>query len=770
MPRRGRKKKFKFKINISTETIRTVLGLIVMLAAFIALVSFFAPDYVLNSKFQNVLRGTFGLPSILLPFLLLLIGTLFFQNLKVKFKEPRVVAGLTGLLISLSGIFHVFLSPENALEVAEAGKGGGMLGYKLTSMLSGAVSVYGAVAILLIALFISGFILFNLSMDQVLAYIGKNTEGYSLGERFRSIFNRQESDLGDVEISSTFADTMHTNEYTSDQYKDMSVTSMEPHFEILPNIDSPQNKGSTERDSLVSPLIENTSFDFSKVPSDKIWEHPPITLLSEPPTELIDTSEADIKKKVIKEKLKQFGIDVEVVDVKIGTSFTQYVLQTKSITRVSKIASLHEDLALALASPTGSVRIEAPIPGTSYVGIEVPNVNRSMVYFKSLLTSDIFKAQKSKLSIVLGKDVGGRSFTYDISKMPHILIAGATGSGKSVFIHNILFSILYKASPQEVKFIIIDPKRIELSLYQDIPHLLTPVVTDTEKAPSVFKWAVEEMERRYKLFEQAKVRNIDSYNDKSGIQVMPYIVIIVDELAEIMIKDPQSVEKSIIRLAQLARATGIHLVMAVQRPSTNIITGLIKANIPCRVAFNVTSQVDSRVIIDQPGAEKLLGKGDMLFVPPDVQKPVRLQGAYISDREISNLVGFLKGQGIAPDYLDAVLAMPSDTGGNSGSSSDWGDGVDSVFDKAVEIVTTTGKASASLLQRRLSIGYARAARIIDEMEERGIIGPSMGGSKPREVLIDSFTPPSAYNDMNSSMQHDADIKIKDIDSIQEDDL
>jgi S-DNA-T family DNA segregation ATPase FtsK/SpoIIIE len=325
--------------------------------------------------------------------------------------------------------------------------------------------------------------------------------------------------------------------------------------------------------------------------------------------------------------------------------------------------------------------------------------------------------------------------------MPHMLIAGATGSGKSFFIHNIMFSILFRASPQEVKFIMVDPKRVEFSHYKDIPHLLTPVVTDMEKAPSVFRWAVAEMERRYKLFEQAKARNIEGYNEKSGFQALPYIVIVIDELAEIMIQDPAGVEKSIIRLAQLARATGIHLIMAVQRPSTNIITGLIKANIPCRAAFNVTSQIDSRVIIDQPGAEKLLGKGDMLFVPPDVQKPIRLQSAYISDKEIANLVAYLKGQGIGPDYKQEVLQMTGDkTQKGSGGASSWGDDVeDDLFDEAVEIVQSAGKASASLLQRKLSIGYARAARIIDIMEQKGIISTAAGGSKARDVLMDRAT-------------------------------
>ncbi len=347
------------------------------------------------------------------------------------------------------------------------------------------------------------------------------------------------------------------------------------------------------------------------------------------------------------------------------------------------------------------------------------------------------KGIKSKLGIVLGKDVAGKTYVYDISNMPHMLIAGATGSGKSIFIHNIMLSILYRSTPSEVKFILVDPKRVELNRYEGIPHLYTNVVTDMDKAPSVFKWAVAEMEKRYRYFEQARVSNIDKYNEKSGIQAMPYIVIVVDELGEIMMKDPAGVEKSIIRIAQLARATGIHLILAVQRPSINVVTGLIKANIPCRVAFNVTSQIDSRVIIDQPGAEKLLGKGDMLFVPPEANKPIRLQGAFVRYEEVDAVTDFLKKQGIDPDYNQEILNMTSDKIGKGGSSN-WGNDVDELFDEAVEIVQSMGKASASLLQRKMKIGFARAARIIDEMEGKGIIGPSVSGSKARDVTLDGL--------------------------------
>jgi S-DNA-T family DNA segregation ATPase FtsK/SpoIIIE len=456
---------------------------------------------------------------------------------------------------------------------------------------------------------------------------------------------------------------------------------------------------------------------------------------------VLDTTEADKRVKIIKDTLKDFGVDVEIApeDVKVGSSVTQYAVRPRSVTNISKISSLQGNLALALASPTGSVRIEAPIPGKSLIGIEVPNSKRTLVYFKSLINTDVMKNMKSKLGIVLGEDVAGKTLAYDMARMPHLLIAGTTGSGKSIFIHNLLFSILFRATPQEVRFILVDPKRVELIHYEGMPHLYTPIVTDMDKAPGIFRWLVDEMERRYKLFEQARVKNIESYNEKSGIQVMPYIVLVVDELGDIMIRDPAGIEKSIIRLAQLARATGIHLVLAVQRPSTDIITGLIKANIPCRISFQVLSQVDSRVIIDQPGAEKLLGRGDMLFVPPEVMKPIRLQGAYISEKETADLVEFLKSEGVGPDYNEEILNTPTDVvrrGGGSGGGV-GGDG-DELFEKAVDIVKSAGKASASLLQRKLAIGYARAARIIDMMADNGIIGGEVSGSRGREILENDF--------------------------------
>ncbi|NMB91399.1 hypothetical protein GYA37_00965 [candidate division WWE3 bacterium] len=737
---RGRKRKFKVKFNVKPDTTRSIISLVFLSLAIVSLVSFFAPDYDFNAEIQHVLRLAFGKASIIIPILLAGVGILFVDKVNIKFKEIRVLLGIFLSLVSLSGLFHLFVDGKDSLDIARSGGGGGMFGYKLSGVLSAGLSNVGA-GVILVALVLSSIILiFNISFESIFSFFKESKFISGFLSKLKSLFHHEKKEgEEDVEVnveSVGFEDFDNKKEEPSKEGPEQA-----PLFEVIQSMSEPQTDIAR---NTVDSLVLASPLEISRVPSDRIWNFPPDNLLAEPQSRVWDTSDVDKRVKIIKETLKSFGVDVDIEmdNVKVGSSVTQYAVRPKSVTNISKISSLQGNLALALASPTGSVRIEAPIPGKSLIGIEVPNSKRTMVYFKSLINSDAMKNMKSKLGIVLGEDVGGRVVAYDIGKMPHLLIAGTTGSGKSIFIHNLLFSILFRATPQEVKFIIIDPKRVELIHYEGIPHLLTPVVTDMDKAPSVFRWAVDEVERRYKLFEQARVRNIEGYNEKSGIQVMPYIVIVVDELSDIMVRDPAGVEKSIIRIAQLARATGIHLVLAVQRPSADIITGLIKANIPCRAAFQVLSQIDSRVIIDQPGAEKLLGKGDMLFVPPDVMKPMRLQGAYISDKEIGDLVEYLKAQGMEPDYKEEVLRTPTDSS-KRGGSSEWGNEVDELFDQAVDIVISAGKASASLLQRKLSIGYARAARIIDEMEEKGIIGPEVSGSRGREVMVDDT--PSGLN-------------------------
>jgi len=425
-----------------------------------------------------------------------------------------------------------------------------------------------------------------------------------------------------------------------------------------------------------------------------------------------------------------------VAEVNGGPAVTQYALELAAGTKITKIANLQHDIALALATRTGTVRIEAPIPGKSLVGIEVPNHTLEIVNLKSVIASEDIKKHKSKLAVCLGKDTGSTPIILDIDRMPHMLVAGTTGSGKSILMHSLLTSLLFRNSPDELKLILIDPKRVEMTNYNGIPHLLAPVIVEPEKILSALKWAMAEMDRRYKLFQSVGVRNIQGYNEMSGFQALPYIVIMIDELADLMMFAPVEVEDAITRLAQLARATGIHLVLATQRPSVDVITGLMKANIPARIAFNVSSMIDSRVIIDQPGAEKLLGRGDMLFLPPDAAKPIRIQGVLVTDPETNALVKYLKELGIAPQYTSEVTEMPIGRIGKGTGAGMGGNGSDrdDLFEEAVRTVCQYDRASASLLQRRLRVGYARAARIIDELEAAGVIGVGEG-SKPRDVLV-----------------------------------
>lgn len=469
-----------------------------------------------------------------------------------------------------------------------------------------------------------------------------------------------------------------------------------------------------------------------------MWEYPPLSLLSDHHSK---AERGDVKKiaATIEKTLQSFGIQSRIVEINVGPSVTQYAIEIASGTKLSKITGLSNDLALATEAPTGQVRIEAPIPGRSLVGIEVPNRSLELVSLKTMLASSQMQKAKSKLSVPLGLDVSGTPIIADISKMPHVLIAGTTGSGKSVLINAFVASLLFRASPSEVKLIMIDPKRVELTGYNNIPHLLVPVVVEAAQSVSALKWALKEMDRRYIKFAESGVKNIDSYNELAGFQALPYIVILIDELADLMALAPVEVEDSIARLAQMARATGIHLILSTQRPSVDVLTGLIKANVPSRISFSVSSMIDSKVIIDMPGAEKLLGRGDMLYIPPDQAKPTRIQGAFISEQDVKRLVNFIKSRGIPVEYTSEVVEQHVSIKGRSVISGNMGDdgnssGHDEFFEQALRLVCQYNRASSSMLQRRLQVGFNRAARILEQLEEAGVVGPG-DGSKPREVLV-----------------------------------
>ena len=485
------------------------------------------------------------------------------------------------------------------------------------------------------------------------------------------------------------------------------------------------------------------------VPEEKTYTFPPVNLLEEPKAVRGGNTQKELRANadLLVDTLRSFGVETRIVDISRGPAVTRYELQPSAGVKISRITNLADDIALNLAA--GGVRIEAPIPNKAAIGIEVPNKDIAAVPIREIIDSTEFTSAKSRLSVALGKDISGRICLADLAKMPHLLIAGATGSGKSVCINSIIISLLYKSSPEEVKLLMIDPKVVELGGYNGIPHLLVPVVTDPKKAAGALCWAVGEMLNRYKLFAATGTRDLEGYNrlaaEREELHPMPQIVIIIDELADLMMAAPKDVEDYICRLAQMARAAGMHLVIATQRPSVDVITGLIKANIPSRISFAVSSQIDSRTILDMGGAEKLLGRGDMLYYPVGSSKPTRVQGCFVTDSEVERVVTFIK-QGEKGEYDDNIMteieqsaAQVKGKGGSSGSvAAAGGDGEgadgDELLEQAIAVVVEAGLASTSLLQRRLKVGYARAARLVDEMEEKGIVGP-FEGSKPRKVLM-----------------------------------
>ncbi len=495
----------------------------------------------------------------------------------------------------------------------------------------------------------------------------------------------------------------------------------------------------------------------ASVPEARAWQLPDLTAILEPGTDGgVDEAYDRDRARLIEETLQAFGAPAHVVEINRGPTVTQFGVEPDFIesrggrrikVKVSKIASLADDLALALAAP--SIRIQAPVPGKGYVGIEVPNEEISLVALRDVMESEAFQKIPSRLRIGLGRDVSGRPVVADLAAMPHLLIAGTTGSGKSVCINAILACLLLQNTPEDLRFVMVDPKRVELTFYNGVPHLLAPVVVDLERVVPALQWVAREMDERYRRFAREGVRNLTEYNERvrlRGDERLPHLVVVVDELADLMMLAPDESERVLTRLAQLARATGIHLVIATQRPSVDVVTGLIKANFPARIAFAVTSSVDSRVVLDQPGAERLLGRGDMLFLAPDAAAPVRLQGVYVSEVELGRLIRYWKhaaldGEATQPTAPTAAPAVTIPAGAPLKQAPLWEElevdeheDLDPLFEEAVRVVREMRRASISLLQRRLRIGYTRAARLIDQLEARGIVGPEKGGSLPREVL------------------------------------
>lgn len=661
---------------------------------------------------NQTLMDKFGGLAIFLPFIALLASGHFFNSKKLKFIKANITVGIILIFMALLGIVQA-----------------GNWGRTIFSSLSADFTAIGAAFILLVLLLIGVILFLDTSIDVFVIFFLKLARG-----AFRVVKNYMLRQLL-AKKTKKEANAKKDQWEEAPFIKDKQMLTRTKPVPMVPSAAHAPAAGATaNKDFVIRPINQSVS---------STWVFPPINLLVDITQREADRGDVKHNAATIESTLESFGIRAHVSEINYGPAVTQYALEIAMGTKLSKITALGNDLALALAASTGTVRIEAPIPGRSLVGIEIPNVKPEIVTLKKMLNSEIFTKEKDPLLVPLGLDVSGHPQAASIGRMPHVLIAGTTGSGKSVILNAWISTFLFRTKPEELRMILVDPKRVELTLYNGIPHLMTEVVVEPNKIISALRWTVAEMENRYKEFAKAGARNLDSYNSTAGSVKMPYIIFVIDELADLMTFAPGEAEELITRIAQMARATGIHLVLATQRPSVDVITGLMKANIPTRIAFNVSSMVDSRVIIDTPGAEKLLGRGDMLYLPPDQAKPRRIQGPLLTEKEVSHLVKFLRSQSPEVHYTEEITEV--ETASHLGTTAGSGDGHrDPLFNKAIELIMQHDKASSSLLQRRMSVGYARAARILDQLEEAGFVGPAEG-SKPREVikrsLVDDETAP-----------------------------
>lgn len=694
MAKRGRKKttkkqqkkdKLQEENGLKRSVLKEILAIVLVTLGVFIILALVGVAGALGKWILEGIKFIIGQSVYMLPLAFFGVAFMLFAQEKYPLRGYNII-GIISFFICLSTILQALLAPSASLDIATIGSYGGVVGYGIYAVVSPILNKWVVVFIFLMLLIISVIVSTNARLKQIIT-------------KLFSPFSRNKGNA-------------------AEGGEDFKINN--PALPIKGTIGSDKPK---EEAKPAGPIVAST---------DKDWKYPSVDLLKATTTQP-DPGDAKKNGAVIKATFADFGYEVKMNGVDVGPTVSQYTLTPPNGVNLSKFYALDKNLALALSAE--QVRIEAPIPGKSLVGIEVPNATRSTVRLKDILASEEIKSKKGKLNFVLGRNVSGEIMSSDLDRAPHLLIAGSTGTGKSVMINTLLLSLLYRNSPSELKLVLVDPKRVELSLYDEIPHLLCPVVYEPDQAISALKWAAAEMERRLKLLHEHKRRDIGEYNSMKNVDKMPFIVIVIDELADLMQKARKDMDQLIATIAAKARASGIHLVLATQRPSVDVITGVIKNNVPTRIALTTSSQVDSRTIIDVAGAEKLLGKGDMLFADPQFLKPKRVQGVLVENEEVTKVAKFLKEQK-EPQYNEEVLAQAVKIKGLS-SSLGGDDGDDAEVQEAAELVIQAGKASASLLQRRMRVGYAKAARLIDMLEERGIVGPP-DGARPRQILVDSI--------------------------------
>ncbi|MGI5850796.1 MAG: DNA translocase FtsK [Caldicoprobacterales bacterium] len=737
-----------------------VIGIVIIGLGIFSLLSLYTSSAgIVGLFFGKILRGLFGIIAYIMPPVIILTGILTIMTYHKTVNKAKLGLTILSILLTFQLIHLFYINNFNRTDlftfVVDSynlgidNQGAGALVSPLVYYITKWFGILGGSLLLIVLIIIDLLLLTNLSLKQLgIDVYGKIREkNKSLNDKKRDFIekvNMEKPFIGEVielepEINDHIDPHHLKDSFNIKQSQMQEQTSTDDEIQII-EYDKEDEEGTSIRRKKPKALTtgkdskDTTDID-PQITEAKVTDYsfPPITLLEEPAAvkeSKLSGAKVRNNAKLLEDTLMSFGISAKVLQVSKGPAITRYELQPAPGIKVSRIVNLSDDIALNLASP--GVRIEAPIPGKAAIGVEVPNKDISVVRLREVLESSSFQNHPSKISFGLGKDIAGKSIVADIARMPHLLVAGATGSGKSVCINSLIVSILYKASPKDVRLILIDPKVVELNHFNGIPHLLIPVVTDPKKAAGALNWAVMEMTNRYKLFATEGVKDLHNYNSKiqtMGQDTLPQIVVVVDELSDLMMVAPGDVEDAICRLAQMARAAGIHLVIATQRPSVDVITGLIKANIPSRIAFAVSSHTDSRTILDMGGAEKLLGRGDMLFHPVGASKPIRVQGCFVSEKEIASIVDYIKTVHNTPTYdLEVIEEIAADR------EEQITEEHDELLPEAISIVIDAGQASISMLQRRLRIGYARAARMIDEMEVRGIVS-GFDGSKPRNVLI-----------------------------------